>query len=182
MQPAIFLDRDGVILENRLDYIRNWEQAIILPGALASLARISKSSYKLVIITNQAGVGRGLISREIVDEINEKLIEKVEQAGGRIDGIYVCPHSPDDGCDCRKPRPGMIWQAARELDIDLKNSILVGDNLSDLQAGRAAAVGRLVLVRTGLGDVFAGALVEAGFVEVDVFDDREQALSSLGND
>jgi histidinol-phosphate phosphatase family protein len=179
MQPAIFLDRDGVIIENRLDYVRNWEQAKILPGALASLARISKSSYKLVIVTNQAGIGRGLISRQTVDEINEKLVEQIEQAGGRIHGIYVCPHSPDDGCDCRKPQPGMIWQAARELDIDLKNSILVGDNLSDLQAGRAAGIGRLVLVRTGLGNAFAGRLVEAGFWDVKVFDDLEQAVSSL---
>ncbi len=151
MHPAIFLDRDGVIIENRPHYVRSWEDVQIFPEALRALAGMSSSAYKFVIITNQSCIGRGLVSWEAAGEINRRLLDEIRLAGGRIDRVYVCPHTPQDGCDCRKPRPGMILQAARELHLDLRRSILIGDALSDLQAGLAAGVGEVALVSTGRG-------------------------------
>ena len=179
MQPAIFLDRDGVIIENRPNYVRSWADVCFLPGALHTLAEIKTLPYKIVIITNQAGIGRGLIPLQTAEEINARLIQEIETTGGQVDGLFMCPHKPDDGCDCRKPQPGLILQAADKLDIRLEDSLMVGDNLSDIQAGRAAGVGQVVLVRTGLGAEFSLQLQAAGFADVPVYDDLAQALSRL---
>ena len=148
MFPAIILDRDGVIIENRDNYVRNWADVEVYPQALRALADAKCSDYKIVIITNQAGVGKGIIPLKTATEINERLVQAIEEAGGRVDGLYMCPHTPQDECECRKPRPGMILQAERELALDLSHSWMIGDALSDLQAGRAAGVGHLVLVST----------------------------------
>ena len=179
MLPAIFLDRDGVIIENRSEYVRSWADVRFLPGALPTLARLKDSPYVIVIITNQAGIGRGLISLQTAEQINAQLIREIEAAGGRVDGLFMCPHKPDDGCDCRKPQPGLILQAARALDIRLEGSLIIGDNLSDLQAGMAARVGQVVLVRTGLGAEFASQLKAAGLSDTPVYNDLAQALTAL---
>lgn len=151
MNPAIFLDRDGVVIENRADYVRSWEDVSIYPQALEALAKFSASLYKIVLITNQSAVGRGLITLRTAWEINHRLVERIGAAGGRVDGVYLCPHAPEQDCDCRKPKPGLILQAARELEIDLHRSIMIGDALTDIMAGQAAGIGRLVLVRSGRG-------------------------------
>ncbi len=150
-QPAIFLDRDGVINENRPDYVRSWADVSIYPSALAALAQAADLPYKIVIVTNQSAVGRGLVPLAAVEAINRRLVAAIEKAGGRIDGVYFCPHAPDDRCDCRKPQPGLLLRAAREHNIDLVQSVMIGDALSDLAAGRAAGVGRTVLLLTGRG-------------------------------
>ena len=151
MQAAIFLDRDGVIIKNRSSYVRSWADVEIFPQALSALARINKSPFKIVVITNQSGVGRGLIPLKVAEEINKRLATAVEIAGGRIDGTFMCTHAPEDACICRKPRPGLLLQAARELSIDLGQSIMIGDALSDLKAGKAAGVGLSAIVLTGRG-------------------------------
>jgi D-glycero-D-manno-heptose 1,7-bisphosphate phosphatase len=151
MKPAIFLDRDGVLIENYPSYIRRWEDVQVFPQALAALALINLAPYKIVIVTNQSVVGRGLISLENARQINRQLVSVFEQAGGRIDGVFMCPHTSQDQCECRKPKPGMLFQAARELSLDLSRSLMIGDTLSDLQAGQAAGVYKTALVRTGLG-------------------------------
>jgi D-glycero-D-manno-heptose 1,7-bisphosphate phosphatase len=151
MFPAIILDRDGVIIENRDNYVRSWDDVDVYPQALRALAIASHSSYKIIIVTNQAGVGKGLISLQAATEINQRLVQIIEKTGGRVDGLYMCPHTPQDQCECRKPRPGMILQAERELSLDLSRSWMIGDALSDLLAGRMAGVGHLALVRTGRG-------------------------------
>lgn len=181
MQPAVFLDRDGVIIENRPDYVRSLEEVKFLPVSLAALARLARLPYHIVIVTNQAGIGRGLLSPETVAEINRRLVQEIESAGGRVDGIYVCPHKPDEGCNCRKPQPGLILQAVDELKLDLKRSILIGDNLSDIQAGQAAGVGQVALVRTGLGEKFAGQLTSASLSGVKIYPDLAEALESMIN-
>ncbi len=152
MFPAIILDRDGVVIENRENYVCSWADVEVYSQALRALASASRSNYKIVIITNQAGIGKGIIPLQTANEINRRLVQAIEQAGGRVDGLYMCPHTPQDQCECRKPRPGMILQAERELSLDLSRSWMIGDALSDLQAGRAAGVGHLALVRTGRGD------------------------------
>jgi D-glycero-D-manno-heptose 1,7-bisphosphate phosphatase len=151
MFPAIFLDRDGVIIENRSNYVRRWEDVAIFGQALTALSEINSSAYKIVMVTNQSAVGRGIISPETVREINARLVRIIEQTGGRIDGVYVCPHAPEEYCECRKPKPGLLFQAAEAHNLDFNHSILIGDTLSDLMAGQAAGTRQTVLVRTGLG-------------------------------
>ena len=155
MRPAIFLDRDGVIIENRANYVRSWSDVSIYPQALQALASVSGSEYALVLITNQSAVGRGILPLHAVEGINARLIEAIKAAGGRIDGVYVCPHAPQDGCSCRKPEPGLILQAAQELSLDLSRSIMIGDALSDIQAGQSAGIRKNVLVLTGRGQAQA---------------------------
>jgi D-glycero-D-manno-heptose 1,7-bisphosphate phosphatase len=151
MHPALFLDRDGVIIENRPDYVRSWSDVVIFPHALDAMARLNSSPSKIIIVTNQSAVGRGLIPLSDAYEINTRLIAQIERAGGRVDGVWMCPHAPEDECDCRKPRPGLLLQAAATHSIDLNHSILIGDALSDLEAGRSAGIPLNILVRTGRG-------------------------------
>ena len=147
VQPAVFLDRDGVIIENRSDYVKSWEEVRFLPGAFEALRRLGQSEYALVLVTNQSAVGRGIISLSQAMEINQHVITEIETQGGRIDASYLCPHRPDEGCDCRKPVPGMLLRAAEELGLDLTRSYVIGDAASDV--GAAGVCGILVL--TGLG-------------------------------
>lgn len=151
MHPAIFLDRDGVIIENNPAYVRSWDDVIFIPNSLSALAQLRHSSYKIVIVTNQSAVGRGILSTAEAADINLRLVDKICRNGGRIDGVYMCPHAPKDSCHCRKPKPGLLLEAARELDLDLEKSILIGDAISDLQAGQAAGLKHTILVRTGRG-------------------------------
>lgn len=151
MRPGIFLDRDGVIIENRSDYVRSWEDVAFIPGALDALAEMARTEYAVIIVTNQAGVGRGLIPAAVAHSINESICDEIVRASGRVDGLYICPHTKDDNCDCRKPKPGMLLQAAREHDLDLSRSWMIGDALTDLQAGEAAGA-RPLLVLTGRGE------------------------------
>ncbi len=151
LQPALFLDRDGVIIENRDNYVLSWADVEFLPGALEALASLRDAPYRIVIVTNQSPIGRGLVARDTIDTINERVISAIEAAGGRIDAAYICPHAPEQTCSCRKPEPGMLRRAAADLDIDLNRSIMVGDALTDVGAGQGAGVAEAILVRTGRG-------------------------------
>jgi histidinol-phosphate phosphatase family protein len=151
MYPAIFLDRDGVLIENRSDYVRDWSQVRIFPEAIHALSRSAIKNYKIVIVTNQSAVGRGLISLEIANEINARLVNFIHRHGGQVDGVYMCPHKPDDDCYCRKPKPGLLLRAAKELSLDLQRSWMIGDAWSDVQAGQTAGVRQAILLKTGGG-------------------------------
>ncbi len=151
MFPAVFLDRDGVIIENKDQYVRSWDDVAFLDGSLASLRKLSGSIYKVIIVTNQSVVGRGIISLSEAEGINLKLIEEIERAGARVDGLFMCPHAPADECNCRKPKPGLILQAASAMNLDLARSFMVGDAVTDMQAGRAAGIDKNILVKTGRG-------------------------------
>jgi D-glycero-D-manno-heptose 1,7-bisphosphate phosphatase len=151
MYPAIFLDRDGVIIENKADYIRDWREVNLIPEALYALSLLTNTRYKIVIVTNQSAVGRGIISIATASDINERLLRLIQDCGGRVDGLYMCPHTPADECPCRKPRPGLLLQAAGEMGLDLKRSWMIGDAWSDVQAGVDAGVPQTILVRTGRG-------------------------------
>jgi D-glycero-D-manno-heptose 1,7-bisphosphate phosphatase len=173
--PAIFLDRDGVIIENRPDYIKSKDEIVPIPGALEALSHIRNYPAKIVIITNQSAIGRGIISLDEAQSINRHVLELIEKAGGRIDGLYMCPHAPADACPCRKPLPGLLIQAAEDLYIDLTQSTLIGDAVSDLQAGRSAGLLKLALVRTGRGGE-QEALLTDSLGHFTVFDDLKSAL------
>lgn len=151
VKPTIFLDRDGVIIENRARYVRTWTDVAFMPGALEALALLARTDYAIIVVTNQSAVGRGLITLAQAEQINQAVVRVVEKSLGRIDGVYVCPHAPVDMCDCRKPRPGLLTQAAEDLGLDLSASLMIGDALTDLQAAQAASVPHLIMVRTGRG-------------------------------
>jgi D-glycero-D-manno-heptose 1,7-bisphosphate phosphatase len=183
MQPAIFLDRDGVIIENCAHYVRSWADVQIFPQALAALAQISSWPYKVVIVTNQSVVGRGLISLESARAINDRLVDVIVRCGGRVDGVFMCPHAPEEGCACRKPRPGLLLQAQQAFSLDLSRSLMIGDALTDLMAAQAAAVGRMALVRTGRGAAQARAAAGSGFSldSLSIYDTLADALAALEN-
>jgi D-glycero-D-manno-heptose 1,7-bisphosphate phosphatase len=151
MFPAIFLDRDGVLIENRSDYVREWSQVQTFPEAIHALSISAIKNYRIVIVTNQSAVGRGIISLEVANEINHRLVNLIHSHGGHVDGIYMCPHKPDDNCSCRKPKPGLLLQAAKDLSLNLQRSWMIGDAWSDVKAGQAAGVKQTILVKTGRG-------------------------------
>lgn len=148
MLQAVFLDRDGVINRQRAGYVTSWSEFELLPGALHALCCLAALSVPILVITNQSAVGRGLISPGELDDIHERLRALVEEAGGRLDGFYVCPHSPETNCRCRKPWPGLLLQAARDFHLQQQGCIFVGDALSDYLAARAAGCNS-ILVRSG---------------------------------
>lgn len=149
-RPAVFLDRDGVINEDHPDYVKSWEEFRFIRGARPALRRLAEAGIPVVIITNQSAVNRGIISRETLEGIHGRMVRAVSRAGGRISGIYYCPHRPEEGCECRKPAADLFFRAAREHHLNLKKSIFVGDTLKDLEAGSRAGC-RTLLVKTGQG-------------------------------
>jgi D-glycero-D-manno-heptose 1,7-bisphosphate phosphatase len=149
---AIFLDRDGTIngLAPEHEYVTSPDAFQFLPGALDALAFLAQNSERpIIIVTNQSPIGRGMVRQADVDALHVWMIERIEAAGGRIDGVYVCPHRPELGCNCRKPTPGLLFRAARDHDLDLGASCLVGDTSSDIKAARRAGVQECYFVLTG---------------------------------
>src|SRR2546426_676333 len=147
---TIFLDRDGVINENRSDYVKSWDEFRFLPGSKEAIAQLTGAGHRIIVCTNQAGIARGMISVETVEDIHRRMMAEIAQDGGKIERVYYCPHAKDDNCCCRKPRPGMLLCARNELSIDLSDAILIGDNITDIHAGLAVGVST-ILVLTGLG-------------------------------
>jgi D-glycero-D-manno-heptose 1,7-bisphosphate phosphatase len=178
MQPAVFLDRDGVIIQNREDYVKSWLEVRFLPGALAALSRLSRTRYALVVVTNQSAVGRGTITMGQAVEINQRVIATIESWGGRVDACYMCPHHPERGCDCRKPAPGMLLRAAREMGLDLSRSYSVGDAASDVLAAQAVGA-RGILVRTGRGEEQVPLLEAQGLTASPVVADLQAAVDFI---
>ena len=146
---GILLDRDGVINREHSDYVTGWDRFEFLPGALLSLGRLARLNWPVVVVTNQSAVGSGLVTPHTLSRIHQRMMAAVAAAGGRIDAVFVCPHHPDDGCACRKPRPGLLWQAAQAFNLRLPNCYLVGDAFGDFLVARAAGC-RPILVQSGL--------------------------------
>jgi len=143
------LDRDGTVIEDR-DYIGDPDLATLLPGAAEGLGRLRALGLGLAIVTNQSGIGLGFFRRADADAVNARVSALLAANGVEIDGIYMCPHRPDEGCRCRKPAPGLVEQAARELGFDPSRSFMVGDKAIDMALGRRVGA-RTILVRTGYG-------------------------------
>jgi D-glycero-D-manno-heptose 1,7-bisphosphate phosphatase len=176
MRPAIFLDRDGVINRNRTDHVKSWAEFEFLPGVLDSLRRLAQLEWPVVVISNQAIVGRGLVSRQAIDEISEQMTSIVWSAGGRIDCVFYCPHRPDEHCECRKPRPGLLLNAAKEMELDLTRSFFVGDAESDVLAAKAVGC-RPVLVKTGRGFGQMALLRKSNVMGYYLADDLSEAVN-----
>jgi D-glycero-D-manno-heptose 1,7-bisphosphate phosphatase len=146
----IILDRDGVINEDSDQYIKSPDEWRPIPGSLEAIARLNQWGYRVVVVTNQSGVGQGLYEMDTLNAIHDKMVKAAAQVGGRIDAIFFCPHTNDDKCNCRKPQPGLLQEVARRYNADLAGVPAIGDSLRDLQA--AAAVGaQPILVLTGKG-------------------------------
>jgi D-glycero-D-manno-heptose 1,7-bisphosphate phosphatase len=165
--PAVFLDRDGTINEE-MGYINHVSRFRILPQAGPAIRRLNEAGFKVVIITNQSGAARGYFPISLVAEVHEHLKTLLAAAGAHLDGIYACFHSPDEHCACRKPRPTLIQQAARDLDLDLTRSYAVGDRYNDIQtAANAGVKGILVLTGYGQGEYnYLGAAQKAQPVHI----------------
>jgi D-glycero-D-manno-heptose 1,7-bisphosphate phosphatase len=171
----VVLDRDGVINVDSADYIKSADEWQPLPGSIDAIAMISQKGYTVYVATNQAGLARGLFSSVDLHQMHQKLKSLVVAAGGQIEGIFFCPHHPDEGCRCRKPNPGLLEQIAESAKASLTDQPFVGDSLKDIQA--AIAIGaKPVLVRTGNGKNTETKL--EGLV-VDVYDDLDAFARQL---
>ncbi len=153
-RPAAFLDRDGVINEDR-GYLHRWEDFAFVPGVVEGMRRLQAAGYALVVVTNQSGIARGYYDEAALEKLHDRLRTSLAGQGVALAAIEYCPHLPQAAveryaieCDCRKPAPGMILRAARTLDLDLAHSLLFGDKPSDIEAGTRAGVGRCVLLAT----------------------------------
>ena len=138
MKTIVFLDRDGVINRNiDGDYVRHWQQFEFLPGSREAIQRLLRENTPVIVVCNQACIGRGLVPDAMVQEINHRLVTQTSVADKRILAVYYCPHRVEDGCECRKPKPGMLLEAAADWDLDLTQCYMVGDAISDIEAGSA---------------------------------------------
>jgi D-glycero-D-manno-heptose 1,7-bisphosphate phosphatase len=156
MRRAVFLDRDGTLIEES-GYLDRLERLVFFPFSVDAVRVLNRAGFAVVIVTNQAGIARGIVKEGFVGEAHRHIAGRLEAGGARIDGFYYCPHYPTGvvekyrtACDCRKPRPGLLLKAAADLDLDLARSFVVGDRWHDLAAGQAVGA-RGVLVRTGYG-------------------------------
>lgn len=144
----VILDRDGTINEDRDDFVKSADEWVPLPGALEAIARLNQAGWHTVVATNQSGIGRGLFDMAALNAMHMKMNQALHRVGGRVDAVFFCPHTPQDDCSCRKPRPGLLKLIAERYGIELAGVPTVGDSMRDLRAGEAAGC-RPHLVRTG---------------------------------
>jgi D-glycero-D-manno-heptose 1,7-bisphosphate phosphatase len=171
----VMIDRDGVINEDSVGFIKSVAEWRPIAGSLAAIAALHRAGWTVAVVSNQSGVGRGLYTEAALQEIHDHMRERVRAAGGDLAGMYYCPHLPDAGCECRKPRPGMFRALERELGIPVAGAPYIGDRLSDVEAAEAVGA-RPMLVRTGTGAATEAALAGR---RVPVFDDLAAAARSL---
>ena len=151
MDKWLILDRDGVINEDSDAFIKSPVEWQPIPGSLEAIAKLNQAAYRIVVISNQSGIARGLFDLEILAQIHQKLSRLLAKHNGQIEQFYFCPHGPDDHCDCRKPKPGMFSDFANDYNVELAEVYAVGDSIRDLQAAKSAGA-RAILVRTGKGE------------------------------
>lgn len=171
----IILDRDGVINEDSDEFIKTPDEWLPIPGSLAAIAQLNRAGHLVTIATNQSGIGRGLYTAQDLEQIHAKMHQALAQEGGHIDGIYYCPHHPDQGCACRKPKPGLLLQIAKDYEYDLSQALLIGDAQRDIQAAQAVDC-PAILVKTGKGIKTLGSNKLEG---VPVYKDLAQAVAAI---
>ncbi len=147
----VILDRDGVINYDSKEYVKSPDEWIAIPGSLEAIALMHQKGHTIVVATNQSGVHRGYYSLETLENIHQKMITEIEKAGGRLDGIYFCPHTPEEHCRCRKPEPGLLLAIKKDFPDQFKEAIVIGDSLRDIEAAERARC-KAALVKTGNGE------------------------------
>ncbi len=173
---SIFLDRDGVINEERLEFVRSPADWKPLPGSLEAIARARRAGYRIIVVSNQSGIARGLLDITTLNAIHRRLLEDLAHFGGHIDAFFFCPHGPEDNCSCRKPKAGLLLTAKERLGLDLAKTPFIGDRISDLLAAkRAGAIP--VLVRTGIDTITDAETRDIGRVEC--FDTLRDAVNAV---
>lgn len=172
----IVLDRDGVINEDSDAFIKNPEEWIPIPGSLEAIAKLHRADYRIVIATNQSGLARGLLDFDMLTRIHDKMLHQIADAGGDIEAIFFCPHGPTEGCQCRKPAPGMFKEIAARFKADLTGVPAIGDSLRDIEAAQAVRA-RPILVKTGKGQRTLAR--EGGLGGIEVYDDLAMAVNVL---
>jgi histidinol-phosphate phosphatase family protein len=184
MTWAVFLDRDGTV-NKEVHYLHHPDELRLIPGAAEAIRLLNQAQVPAILVTNQSGIGRGRFPKSAMEAVHEELCRQLGSEGAHLDAIYFCPHRPDECCDCRKPAPGLLIQAAREGNLDLTRSVIVGDKHCDLEAGRRAGC-RTGLVRTGYGAEVQQELATAGtppnFVGADLLDVVRRILAASGPD
>ena len=187
MRVAVFLDRDGTI-NKEVGYINHIDRFVLISGAAAAIRSINENDLKAVVVTNQSGAARGYFPKELIDQVHQKMSDMLKEEGAFLDGIYTCTHAPpsrgeSDGCGCRKPKVGLMKQAAQELNLDLEKSYVVGDRFKDMEMARnSGAKAILVLTGYGKGELeFLGpsSKVQADFVAEDLAEAVEWILSDM---
>ena len=173
---SLLLDRDGVINEDSPHYIKSPQEWRPLPGSLESIARANRAGLRVIVVTNQSGLARGVFDIATLNAIHRRMLDAVADVGGDIEAVFFCPHGPSDGCDCRKPKPGLLTAIRDRLGLDLSRSVLIGDKLSDVAAAHAGGV-KPVLISSAGEDIDASALRAYG--AVDVFPDLASAIDRL---
>jgi D-glycero-D-manno-heptose 1,7-bisphosphate phosphatase len=172
----VILDRDGVINQDSDQFIKNTSEWKQIPGSLAAIAKLNHAGYRVVVASNQSGIGRGLFDMGALNAINDKMYRALAQVGGRIDALFYCPHAAEANCDCRKPKPGMFIDIAQRFNVDLAGVPSIGDSLRDLQAADAAgAQPMLVLTGKGAKTEAAGGLPEG----TPIFADLAEAVRNI---
>lgn len=176
----IVLDRDGVINHDSDDYIKSQEEWLPIDGSLEAIARLNHGGYTVVIASNQSGLSRGYFNIETLSLMHKKMQEMLAKVGGQIDAIFYCPHAPNDACDCRKPKPGMLLEIGQRFNVPLKDVIFIGDSISDIKAASNASA-KAMLVRTGKG-LKAEKILQSeckNSLSVPVYDDLSAAVTAI---
>ncbi len=175
---VIVLDRDGVINHDSDAYIKSVEEWIPVAGSLEAIARLNHSGYTVVVASNQSGLARGYFTIETLMAIHKKMDEELLKIGGKLDAIFYCPHGPDDACNCRKPKPGMLLEIGQRFNVPLKDVVFIGDSISDIKAASNASA-KPMLVRTGKGIKAEKILLAEGNKSVPIFDDLGSAVTAI---
>lgn len=174
----IVLDRDGVINHDSDAYIKSTDEWVPIDGSLEAITRLSQSGYTVAIASNQSGLARGYFDIDTLTAIHKKMDEMLAKLGGRVDAIFYCPHGPDDGCDCRKPKPGMLLDIGQRFNVPLNDVFFVGDSVSDVKAAKSAYA-QPMLVRTGKG-IKAEKIVQTEYKKnIPVYDDLAAAVTAI---
>jgi len=176
----VILDRDGVINQDSAEFVKSADEWLPLPGSIAAIASLSAAGFVVAVASNQSGLARKLFDAEALEAIHQKLRELVVSAGGYVDRIIVCPHGPNDDCECRKPKPGMLLELGSDYGVSLQDVPMVGDSLSDLQAASAAGA-KPVLVRTGNGS-YTERHLPPELLAINIYDDLSAAAAAMVED
>lgn len=174
----VILDRDGVINHDSDDYIKSPDEWQPVDGSLEAIGRLNHAGYTVAIASNQSGLARGYFNIETLTAIHQKMDEMLAKLGGHIDAIFYCPHGPDDGCDCRKPKPGMLLDIGQRFNVSLSDVIFIGDSITDIKAAYNANA-RAMLVRTGKGARAEKILQTESKISVPVYDDLATAVAAI---
>jgi len=150
MEKVVFLDRDGVISKDSPDHIKSWDEFHFLPNAKEGIKLLTDHGFHIVLITNQSVIARGMVTIEGLESMHNNMKREIEEYGSKIEKIYYCPHHPDEGCDCRKPKPGMLLRAIKENNIDPTKSFMVGDRMMDVEVGKKVGC-KTVIIPSELG-------------------------------